>query len=181
MHLRKVDVNTDPDLCRKVKALYHTAFPKEERVPWWLLRCNSRREGIELTAWLDGDTFCGFTASVEAEGMYLLLFFAVEQTRRGSGYGSAILSEIKQEHGNIALNIEPLIPSAPNYRQRQQRFDFYRKNGFLDTGWFVWEVGGKFRVLSTQEKLDAAQYKELFRKLTWGFLHVKLKKEDENF
>jgi len=168
------DINKSPTLCRRAKALYHTAFPKEERLPWWLLRLNARRSGIDLTAFMDGDTFCGFTASATVENMHFLLFFAIPEDLRGRGYGSAILSQLRQTYETVTLNVELLDETAPNYPQRLRRFAFYRKNGFFDTGYHVWEVGGKFRVLSTDAALDVAQYKKIFKKLSMGIWNVKL-------
>lgn len=174
MHLIKKDINADSALRRKAKALYMTAFPKEERVPWWLLRLHSYRQGIDLTAWVDGDVFCGFTASVTVQGLHFVLFFAIDQDLRGKGYGSAILSAIKEAHGTVALNVEPLTEDAPNYEQRKNRFGFYEKNGFVDTGYHVWEVGGMFRVLSTAAELDVPTYQKVFLKLTWGLWKVRV-------
>lgn len=153
------------------------AFPKEERLPWWLLLCNSARKDIELTAWLDGDSFCGMTSSVTVGKLHFLLFFAVVPERRGTGCGSAILMQLRQTYDTVVLNVEPLIPTAPNLAQRESRFAFYKRNGFFDTGWFVWEVGGKFRVLSTAATLDVPAYKKIFRKLTLGLWDVRLKNE----
>lgn len=177
MGLIKVDVNTDKNLRRQVKRLYLASFPKYERMPWLVLRCNAWRRGIDLTAWAEGNALRGFTASATVEGLHILLFFAVEQSARGQGWGSKILSAVKQEHENVVLNIECLEPDAPNYPERLKRFAFYQKNGFYDTFWHVWEVGGKFRVLSTDPKLDVKGYKALFRKLSFGFWDVKLKEE----
>jgi GNAT superfamily N-acetyltransferase len=174
--MHSVDLNHAPQLCKQAKALYHSAFPREERLPWWLLRLNARRSGIDLTAFLDGDTFCGFTASVTAENMHFLLFFAIPDDLRGKGYGSAILSQLRQTYEVVTLNVELLDEAAPNYSQRLQRFAFYRKNGFFDTGYHVWEVGGKFRVLGTDPQLDVAAYKKAFKKLSMGVWNVKLEK-----
>ena len=176
MNLQMLDIRQDSQLQSKVKALYRKAFPKEERIPWWLLALNSCREDIDLTAYLDGDMFCGFTSTVQVDGLYFVLFFAVEEALRQKGYGSAILSAIKAKYENVVLNIEPLDPEAANYPERQKRFAFYGKNGFVDTGYDVWEIGGKFRVLSTQAKLDVPLYKKVFRKLTFGLWNVKLQK-----
>lgn len=178
-NLTAVPVNGDKALCRAVKALYVQSFPKEERIPWWLLRLSARRKGIGLTAYLHEGSFCGFTASVCTDGLQLLLFFAVEIDLRGQGYGSGILRKIRSENRVVALNIEPLDPQADNYSQRQCRFAFYQKNGFLDTCYHVWEVGGMFRVLSTERELDVKTYKKAFRKLTFGLWNVKLRKEEE--
>ena len=177
MEIKMVDINRDRELCRRAKRLYLTAFPKEERLPWWVLRLNSLRRGIDLTAFLRDGEFLGFTSSVTLEGLHFLLFFAVEEQLRGQGNGSAILGAIKEIFPNVVLNVEPLVPDAPNLPERQRRFAFYKKNGFFDTGWYVWEVGGMFRVLSTGLPLDIPGYKKLFRKLTFGIWDVKLKEE----
>lgn len=179
MTLRTIDVNRDPGVRRRVRALYHRAFPQEERLPWWLLRLNSIREGIGLTAWMDGERFCGFTSSATVEGLHFLLFFAVSEGCRGQGYGSAILQAIRERHPAVALNIELLDPAAPNYPERLRRFAFYQRNGFRDAHYHVWEVGGKFRVLSTGLPLDVPRYKQVFRKLTLGLWNVKLQKAED--
>ncbi len=176
MELRTVELNDAPGLRKQARALYHTAFPKEERLPWWLLRLNARRSGIDLTAFLDGDTFCGFTASVTADRMHFLLFFAIPDDLRGRGYGSAILSQLRQTYETVTLNVELLDPKADNFEQRKRRFAFYHRNGFVDTCYHVWEVGGKFRVLGTDPQLDVAAYKNIFRKLSLGLWDVRLEK-----
>lgn len=174
MVLTKTDINCSKQLAAQAKRLYLQAFPREERLPWWVLRLNARRKDIDLTAWLDGDRFCGFTYSVTEDTLHFLLFFAVEEQLRGNGYGSRILSALRAEHDTVVLNVELLDSKAENYRQRKLRFDFYQKNGFHDTFYHVWEVGGKFRVLGTDPALDVAAYKKTFKKLTLGVWDVKV-------
>lgn len=181
MELTPIDLNNSGPLARQARALYRAAFPPEERLPWWLLGLNARRQGIDLTAWMEGERFCGFTASATLGDMHFLLFFAVAEELRGRGYGSAILSAIRRRYGTVTLNIELLDPEAPNYPERQRRYAFYRKNGFFDTAWHVWEVGGQFRVLATTPELDVAQYREIFRKLTLGLWNVKLMKAEDDY
>ena len=168
------DLNKHHTLCRRAKALYMSAFPKEERLPWWILRLNACRKGIDLTAFMDGDVFCGFTASVTVEDLHFLLFFAIDEEKRGKGYGSAILQLLQKQYKTVVLNVELLDPAAENYTQRKRRFAFYQKNGLVDTYYHVWEVGGKFRVLSTEPELDVPQYKKIFKKLSLGVWDVKL-------
>ena len=174
--LSTVDLNHSPHLCRQARALYRSAFPKEERLPWWILRLNACRKGIDLTAFMDGDVFCGFTASVTVENLHFLLFFAIDDEKRGMGYGSAVLQMLQKQNQTLVLNVELLDPAAENYDQRKRRFAFYQRNGLVDTCYHVWEVGGKFRVLSTQEKLDVPRYKKIFKKLTLGLWDVKLQR-----
>ena len=178
--MKQIDIHQNSALRRQVKSLYLEAFPKEERVPWWLLRLNARRHGIDLTAWEENGQLLGFTSSVTTDQLHFLLFFAVAKDRRGTGCGSAILNDLRQTYDTIVLNMELLDPKAENYPQRQRRFRFYQRNGFFDTCYHVWEVGGKFRVLSTDPRLDVDAYREVFRKLSLGFWNVKiLKAENE--
>ena len=174
VELTPVDLKENGALAPKIKHLYRTAFPPEERLPWWILRLNAARRDIGLTAWMEGDRFCGFTASATVGTMHFLLFFAVDTPRQGMGYGSAILSKLRETYRNVVLNVELLEESAPNYPQRLRRFAFYQKNGFFDTLYDVWEIGGRFRVLSTQPQLDVAGYKKLFRRLSLGVWNVKV-------
>lgn len=174
MALTKVDINRSKQLSEQARQLYLRAFPKEERLPWWVLKLNSKRSGIDLTAWMDGDRFCGFTSSVTEGDLQFLLFFAVAEDQRGRGYGSKILAELQSEYAAVMLNVELLDPKADNYAQRKRRFAFYERNGFHDTFYHVWEVGGKFRVLGTEPSLDVQAYKKLFKKLTLGLWDVKV-------
>lgn len=169
-----VDLNKNSRLAREARLLYLEAFPKEERLPWPVLRLNALREGIDITGWTEAGQLRGITVSVTEGGLHFLLFFAIVPQCRGKGYGSAILETLKQQHGTVVLNVEPLVPDAPNLPQRQRRFGFYNRCGFHDTGYHVWEVGGMFRVLSTQESLDVPAYKKIFRKLTLGVWNVKV-------
>ena len=176
--MQQIDLHTNPRLCRQAKQLYLEAFPKEERLPWWVLWLNSCRKGIDLTAFVEDGAMVGFTASVTTARMHFLLFFAVPEASRGCGHGSAILTRLRQQHAAVTLNVELLDPEAENYPQRQRRFRFYGRNGFFDTGYHVWEVGGKFRVLATDSILDEAAYRKIFRKLSLGFWNVKLQKDE---
>ena len=178
MNLRMIDAASDAAVLEKVRQLYMTAFPKEERIPWPLVRLNTLRKGIALTAYLDGDTFCGFTCSVTCDGLYMPLFFAIDEPLRSKGYGSAILALLKDTCGTVVLNIEPLVEDAPNLPERHHRYGFYRHNGFFDTGYHVWEVGGMFRVLSTDPELDVPAYQKLFLKVTMGLWKVKVLKAE---
>ncbi len=174
MALTPKNICRDRRLARKARQLYRTAFPREERIPWWVLWLNAHRKDIDLTAWMNGEVFCGFTASVTVERFHFLLFFAVDPELRDQGWGSQILSLLRETYETVALNVELLDPRTENYAQRKRRFAFYQKNGFYDTGYHVWEVGGKFRVLGTEPALNVPAYKKIFRKLTLGIWDVRL-------
>ncbi len=154
----------------QIKTLYTTAFPKEEQMPWWLLRLLTVNPAVELTGYYDGETFCGLTFTAWREQVLFVLFLAVDDSRRGQGYGSAILSFLKEHHPGktIMLNVELLEEDAPNLQERINRMAFYKKNGFFDTGYNIREVGGVFRVLSTDPKPDMQAYQRVFGTMSLG-------------
>lgn len=150
------------------KRLYRTAFPREERLPWWVLRLTTLKSGVALTAYYDGNKFLGFTHTTMTEKVLFVMFLAVEDSVRGQGCGSAILTHLKAQGKPVILNVEPLDDAAPNAAERINRMRFYEKNGFFDTGYNVSEVGGIFRVLSTEPELNVPNYLRVFAKLSFG-------------
>lgn len=160
----------------KAKLLYHHAFPKEERLPWWVLRLMTAKTGVELTTYYDKSKFVGFVHTTVTQNMLFIMFFAVQEDIQGNGYGSAILEHLKQKHAGkvIIVNVEPLDDHAENADQRRQRMRFYEKNGFFDTGYDIAEVGGIFRILSTNRELNPNEYLQVFRKLSFGFWRPKI-------
>lgn len=166
---------------RKIKELYISAFPKHERMPWWILRILATQKDAEITGYYDDNAFCGFTYTITAEDMLFVLYFAVNIEIRGKGYGSAILEMLKQNNPDktIFLNIELLDEGAENYDERVRRFNFYKKNGFYDTGLNMDEVGGTFRVLSSRENIDEEAFCGIFEKMSQGLWKPKITKAEK--
>lgn len=155
---------------KQIRELYKSAFPKEERLPWPIMRMLACQKCVNITAYYDHDTFCGFTYDVCVGDMVFIMFFAVEESSRGKGFGSAILSYLKEQNPGktILLNIEPLDEQSDNYGQRLSRYHFYQKNGFFDTGYLINEVGGTFTVMSTDPHLDTSAYQTVFTSISFG-------------
>lgn len=163
---------------KEVRSLYLTAFPRSERLPFFVLRALTLRRGIAMTAYFESGTFLGFTHTTRVKKTLFVLFFAVQTEVRGKGYGSAILSCLKNTYPScdILLNVEPPDPSAPNAPEREKRIAFYQKNGFADTGYDIDEVGGTFRVFSTSPDPDIAAYRRVFRHMSFGLWRPRIAK-----
>ncbi|MBE6680351.1 MAG: GNAT family N-acetyltransferase [Ruminococcaceae bacterium] len=181
MNITKQNIKGNKELCQKVKELYISAFPKVERLPWQILRLASCEKHSAIDAYFDGETFCGFTFSTEIDNIFFIMFFAVASEKRSMGYGSAILSKIKEENKGktVVLNIEPIVAGAPNLKERESRLAFYQKNGFFDTGYYVREVGGVFTVMATEKTIDTAAYQKVFQALTLGLWKVRIEKKEK--
>ena len=186
MGKESMDINHKVSFCEHVleektdfsgaKRLYRSAFPKEERVPFGLLRLLTLRKGIDLVCYREGETFCGFTYTVTEGNVVFVLFFAVNEVLRGRGYGSSILKFLREKNPGrtVILNVEPLDPEAENAEERVRRVRFYEKNGFFDAGYDVDEIGGTFRVFATEKCIDVDAYLKVFGRMSFGFWKPKI-------
>ena len=186
MGKERMDINRKVSFCEHVleektdfssaKRLYRSAFPREERVPFGLLRLLALRKGIDLVCYREGETFCGFTYTVTEGNVVFVLFFAVNEALRGQGYGSSILKFLRKKNPGrtVILNVEPLDPEAENAEERVRRVRFYEKNGFFDAGYDIDEIGGKFRVFATEKCIDVDAYLKVFGRMSFGFWKPKI-------
>lgn len=117
-----------------VQQLYLHAFPDNERVPlerFWDMQEIEK----ELCVFYDNDVFCGFAQTLTLQRLTHILYFAIEEQKRGGGLGSgALVLLLRMKPGNIFIaDIESLREGADNYTQRRLRKQFYLYNGFAPT------------------------------------------------
>ena len=176
INLRTMAVSNKLKEYSEIKSLICRAFPKNEQFPMWLLRTLAVRKSVDFSAYYDGESFCGISYTVNNDDLVFVLYLAVNDKIRSKGYGSAILQCIKQKYPNkvIALNIEPLEPNSDNYSQRVKRFEFYVRNGFIDTGCKITDNSGNYQILATTDKFQIAEYKSAIRKLSFGIYSPKV-------
>ena len=118
---------------RNVKRLYETAFPIEQRVPFWSLKLRSNMNGMEIVAYYDEDIFCGFACLLATEDAVYLYYIAVADGQRGKGYGTKILDDLKQrKRQREALGKAGVLPQqrVQALRMRIQRRRPFRNHGF---------------------------------------------------
>ena len=132
MMLRFVNARNDKKKLNEIKKLYDEAFPKEEQIPFWILRKASRTSTADLMQVYDDDLLVGFIHLVYFEDVVYLYYFAIEPDERGQGYGSKILQALRRRFSarRIILNIEVVDENCDNYEERKKRKEFYLKNGF---------------------------------------------------
>ena len=125
-----------------LRALYESAFPDEERIPWNDLLRLVREMPLEFAEYRDGEGLLGLTIVYPRPRLSWFWYFAVPEQRRGRGIGQRILSALlaRYEGRSAVLDMEdPAQPGAPNPEQRRRRAAFYRRNGFRET-----DVGKSF-------------------------------------
>lgn len=157
----------------QVCALYQEAFPAEEQLSLSLLRFFALKRGVEFMSYHDSEEngcLCGITYTVELDQSVYLLYLAVCSGARGKGYGTRILSCLKDRfpEKQIVLEIEPLDSAADNFDQRKRRLAFYERNGFSQVGYDLYEGTVRYTMLATGERFEADAFAASLRRATYG-------------
>lgn len=160
----------------KVKNLYLTAFPPEEREPWHVILSLSYQPCVDFSAYYnEDDEFCGLSYCVFNDSLLYVFFLAVDDGVRSRGYGSAILQQIRRKYAgrNISLEIEPLWEHESNYDQRIRRLKFYERNGFRDTGILMCDQNVDYTVLCTGDEFSVQEFIDMMTDYSFGRLYIK--------
>ena len=148
---------------KEIKELYLEAFPKIERMPFWLIRLYKFNKKACLTGYYEDNVLCGISFSIKNNEAVSVAYLAVNPKLRGKGYGSKILQEIKKDAKNriVFLEVEQLDDTADNAEQRRKRVKFYEKNGFYLSEYKMVTLGFVYSIMSTSEELSVPKYKRV--------------------
>ncbi len=103
-----------------------TAFPYEERRDYSDQKECLKNQHFEFLEIYDGDTAVGFTALWIFDNFIFIEHIAIDEDKRGGGYGSKAIELLKEKHQ------KPLIleAEAPITEQQIKRIKFYDRLGF---------------------------------------------------
>ena len=155
----------------KLKYLFESAFPPEERPPfsWFVKMDKNQLFGVE-----DNNEFIGLISIVEYQDLVYLFFLAVKKRYRGKGYGSQILKDLLHKYANkrvFLLAEDPSIPSI-NQSERDNRIRFYEHNGFKLTETRIVEYGVEYVVLTSNEDVNKDEFLSLMEYLLGNYYHI---------
>ena len=158
---------------REVEKLYHSAFPVEERIPFRRMALLSLlRPSVALLAYYDGDTFCGFSFTVNTRRYLYINFFAVDPTLRGKGYGSRMAALLRERYPQAAIcEVKAPDTTLPTHTEDVQRLRFWERNGFdfMDGAYPITNPHGvKYLVGTTDGSFQRDAYRVLFDHLSMG-------------
>ena len=158
-----------------IKEVYTDAFPGREGEPISFLLANAKKGITKFEAHYDEEKFVGLSA-VSSQGDFTYVqAIAVTPAGRGEGYGSQILSYIKETHpqNRIVLNLEVQDEGAKNAEQRKRRKEFYLKNGYVSTGIYAHIAGNDLETMVINGTCTAEELRRYLRKY-YGFIISKL-------
>ena len=169
--IRLADNKEDEKL---VKALYNKAFPVQERMPYFILKYKSKKDNADFFKIYDDSIFVGLCYCVFYKDILYIFYLAVDESRRGKGYGSRVLQYIEEKYSDyrIILNIEEVTKNCSNYEQRLSRKAFYQKNGFFALDYKVKEGSVVYENLCCSkngEGVSKQEYFEMMKSFFGGF------------
>ena len=175
--LTQIPVPNEGPIADTVKEIYERSFPPEEQVPLPELAQGAMRDEVDFLAWIDpslpaGEDRAGnvvaLTFSFAFPDLFYLGFLAVDGSVRSAGYGSRILTHVRERYGDVPqlLEIEPVVREAGNYQQRVRRLRFYERNGFTVTNMLTHEAGQTYRVLARDGVVTPQRLEEALNSVT---------------
>lgn len=171
-NLRFIDIKKNKKYINGAKELYNKAFPKNEQVPFFMLKFLARKGRANFYSIYDDDTFIGLIYIVYYEDIIFVFYLAIDESLRGRGYGSKILDEIKKKYKEyrIVLNIEEIDENSNNNAQRIRRKEFYIRNGFITLDYTVKELNIIYEMLCySNDEGNKYVSKEEYNKLLNNF------------
>ena len=83
-----IDVKHNKEIIKDLKKLYKEAFPKNEQVPFWLLKRLSKKENVEFYGIYEESKFAGLVYNVIYKDIVFIFYLAIGKNARGNGYGA---------------------------------------------------------------------------------------------
>ncbi|WP_423188878.1 GNAT family N-acetyltransferase [Alkalibacterium sp. f15] len=162
MHLVPIEQLERKDI-RKMKRLNREAFPKVERIPFDKLAEVSKSDQFDFLAIKADELFIGFFLIAKNKGDAYLMFFAIAKRHRAKGYGGPTLIALQEYYPSkqIVLDLEEMADDEPNIKQREAKKEFYKRTGFMETGYNIHYANKHFELLCNKETFN----KESFRTL----------------
>ena len=163
----------------EILSLYTNAFPKDERIPLWLLKIGSKSKKVDFLAFYDeqnANKFVGFVYLLHYKKLSYLCFFAIDEAERGKGYGSEILKWMQMHYAEqtILLAMEEIDRKYSNYEERIKRRNFYLKNDFAETEILMIERKVRYSLMIFGQEQSIQAYKQLFKRYASGLIRIKL-------
>lgn len=151
---------------RRIYKLYLAAFPAYERKPFLMIWNASKRGKADVWTIESGGEFIGMAITMNSDDKVLLDYFAIDENKRSSGYGSKALRKLQEHYSGkrFFLEIETVFTSAKNLDERIRRKNFYLSNGMSEMRLMADVFGTKLEVLGFGCRLTFDEYRDVYLK-----------------
>lgn len=140
--------------------IYYEAFPEAERIPFNDIFDNLRLlSEVKISVIVEDNQPVGIILLVELDKKSFILYLAVDSSLRGGGIGRKVLETLDNKYTEgFILESEETSVNATNQEQRQARYNFYKRNGLIDTHIISHNMGGDFHLLKSKESITEVDY-----------------------
>ena len=106
------------------------------------------------------DKFTGYFLCIKNEKTVYISYFAICPELRSLGIGTKALSALREFYSGkqIVLYFENIFEECGNLEQRRRRREFYLRNGFYETGWFLTANGVNFEIVCSSADFNKDSY-----------------------
>ena len=127
---------------------------------------------LNFIVWYDGELWIGFNYLLFYKDLIFVQYVAIDSNIRSKGYGGKVIEKIKEIYPEyrIALGIEQLNKEAKNNELRIRRKNFYLKNGFIDSGYYVKQKPVPFELLFYGKYIEIEEVLETIKIMTGKLL-----------
>lgn len=145
--------------------LYHKAFPASEKKPFAMIRKMHRKGVTDIWRFTRDGKFAGLIITINSPSHILLDYLAVDESQRGTGIGTGILSLMRRHYAGkgVFLEIESVYEVCDNQAQRIRRKHFYERCGMQSMEVFAWLFGVKMELMGFDCKLTYEEYHDFYR------------------
>ena len=160
----------------RLRALYHSAFPAEERKPFSKIRRMFLEERADVWCILEKGKFVGFATTVNGDNLILIDYFAIAKKRRRRGIGRAAMECLLSLYADrgVFLEIESTDRPGLDQQQRKKRKEFYLSCGYEELGVKAKVFGVYMELLGIRCQLNYSQYRNFygFNMSPWAADHL---------
>ena len=160
----------------EIYKLYQRAFPASEKKPFSMIVKMYRKGSSDVWRFTREGKFAGLVITINGPEHVLLDYLAVDQQQRGTGIGTEILGQMRQQYAGkgVFLEIESVYEDCDNRPERIRRKHFYEKCGMQSMGVFVWLFGIKMELMGFDCNLTFEQYHGFYRSCynQWAADHI---------
>jgi len=141
-----------------------SAFPSCERKPLSVIRYKQHKKAADVWVVEDEEEFVGLAITMNGPDLVLLDYFAIDDFKRGKGYGSKALKLLQEtyEDYRFFLEIERTDVEADNIEERKRRKSFYLQNGMMELKVHAVLFGVEMELLGYQCKVSFEEYRNLY-------------------
>lgn len=148
-------------------------------MPFPMMVIMSKLYNTKFLGFYDNHIPCGFIYMAVKEDIIFIMFIAVDKNLRSKGYGSEILNEVQSLYpdSKIIISIERCDIGTENIDDRIRRKQFYIKNGYTDTGYFIKLSNIEQEILIKNGIFDKNEFSIFLKKYSNGSMKPKIWKE----